>query len=136
MEGVTRRLTALAVVEHTWEAEGPLGVKLRPVGNTADSRDGVYVNLVNAEELIRVIPVDTFVEEVAGESVAGLTYTEILDKIKKGGRPLTIKFVSAEEKKRLAQQRVEGGATEEPSSPEQHGIELQHAESEAAAEES
>ena len=80
---------------HTWTGSASLGIKLVPRGKSVRAQEGVVVSdfTIGASPAVKENVVRGMVVlKINGEDVGACSHKEILLRIKKAGRPLTMKF--------------------------------------------
>lgn len=82
-------VTVLA--EHTWEMEGPLGLKLSKRPRDRQEKCGLSVDSITGEGIPSIL-VGLRIVDVNGSDISASTYDEALAVIKAAGRPLNLKF--------------------------------------------
>ena len=82
------------LVEFRREASGPLGLTLKSINlDNEKVPGGAVVSAIKCPESHpKRIKVGLLVVEVQGENVSGMSFTQIVSKVRQAGRPLTLKF--------------------------------------------
>lgn len=94
---MNRFLNLVQYEQHTFENTGPLGLKLKPLGEGKAGKKGVVVKRIADRELQSLpdtITADMVILSVDEEEIVSKPFEEAVCCLKDAGRPTTLKFAS------------------------------------------
>ena len=63
---------------YTWETPGALGITVRPIGGTADAKEGIFVDYVKQENLLTKIKKNSKVVKINGIDARKLSFDDAI----------------------------------------------------------
>ena len=123
---------AVSTVTAEFTESGPLGLKL----NETEAGDAEVVALNTGTQAARIaqLSVGLVLESVGGQALIGVAYVEVLQMLRRSGRPVTITFLPPSSPGHSEQiQQLEAKRAEADEAGQQHEEHLGHVRSELAA---